>query len=499
MNENEFLIELQAKLDEAKSKGNVNSDIDKIQSQIDKLKIQAEIDPKAISNLVKQLENVLNQKINVSNIKIDANEIIKSGQQAGKQFADSVSQGFNNSNNILKNFKESLKNIGLEYDKVESIAKRINNLGVQIKSLNQSKSHISKNDILSVDISGIDQLGQAIKLTEQYDMSTGKLIKSIDAISTIQQKAGSATDSFIEKQKKAVASAKNTLSSIESKLNDPNTAKSLAGTDFDANGLAKHLGQAKSAISNLGNATKETFSQSQIDVDREITELNNLITTLKNAKYAATSLRTKDISTIKIDEENKLDTFVQKMEQSGHYTDDLKNKVALLKNDLSNVFDTATLTIYLNSLSNLQSEFQKVDAVAKTTEKSTKLNANVEAEKKVLQVYTNELKNAGILTGEVKEKIQKMFYSLSKVDSQNGLTTWRAELKGVKAEIDAVLKSTIQEKVETEKLINKMSAVRKKQKKFVKQKKNASRKHKIKQLTRHLKMNINNSKNSLTK
>ena len=37
-----------------------------------------------------------------------------------------------------------------------------------------------------------------------------------------------------------------------------------------------------------------------------------------------------------------------------------------------------------------------------------------------------------------------MFHSLSKVESQNGLTTWRAELKGVKAETDAVLKSVTQ-------------------------------------------------------
>lgn len=48
----EFLILLQAKLDEAKSKGNINSDVDKIQNQIDKLKIQAEIDPKSISNIL---------------------------------------------------------------------------------------------------------------------------------------------------------------------------------------------------------------------------------------------------------------------------------------------------------------------------------------------------------------------------------------------------------------------------------------------------------------
>ncbi|MCM1237502.1 MAG: phage tail tape measure protein, partial [Ruminococcus flavefaciens] len=219
---------------------------------------------------------------------------------------------------------------------------------------------------------------------------------------------------------------------------------SLANTDFDSNGLNTQLDRVRTSISALENASRETFTQAQIDVDKEITSLNNLITTLKNAEYAATSLRTKDINTVKIDEGNNLNTFVQKMEQSGHYTDELKQKVENLRTQLNGVFDANTLTSYLNSLSNLESEFKSVDATAKTLEKSTKLQTNIEAEKKILQVYTNELKEAGVLTDDVKEKIQNMFYSLSKVDSQNGLTTWRAELKGVKAETDAVLKSVTQ-------------------------------------------------------
>ena len=106
----DFLILLQAKLDEAKSKGNVNADIDKIQGQIDKLKIQAEIDPKIISNLVKQLESVLNQKINISNIGINSSNTIKAAQQTGQQIGNAINQGITNAvskaNNTLKSFSE---------------------------------------------------------------------------------------------------------------------------------------------------------------------------------------------------------------------------------------------------------------------------------------------------------------------------------------------------------------------------------------------------------
>ena len=106
----EFLILLQAKLDEAKSKSNINADLDKIQSQIDKLKIQAEIDPKTLSNLTKQLEGIINQKITISNIGINQNSVIKTAQQTGQQIGNAINQGVINAvskaNKTLRSFSE---------------------------------------------------------------------------------------------------------------------------------------------------------------------------------------------------------------------------------------------------------------------------------------------------------------------------------------------------------------------------------------------------------
>lgn len=458
---NEFLILLQAKLDEASLKG-IKGNLDELRKEFAELKIKPVIDEQALNVLAGKINKLFaDNGVKISNIGIDTSGLNKSGQKAADDLSNGMSQGLKKSSNILNSFKKSLENMGMGSKEIDSIATKICNLGVQIESLNQTRS-AGKVDTLSVNIAGIDEYGQAIKLTQQYNAVTGELINTIDNVSTVQQKAGSTTEAFIEKQQKAIASARNTLSTIEAKLNDSNITKSLASTDFDSNGLNTQLDRVRTSISALENASRDTFTQAQIDVNKEITSLNNLITTLKNAEYAATSLRTKDINTVKIDEDNNLNTFVQKMEQSGHYTDELKQKVENLRTQLNGVFDASTLTSYLNSLSNLESEFKSVDATAKTLEKSTKLQTNIEAEKKILQVYTNKLKEAGVLTDDVKEKIQNMFYSLSKVDSQNGLTTWRAELKGVKTETDAVLKSVLQEKSEEEKLANTMATVREK-------------------------------------
>ena len=63
----EFIIQLQAELDEAKSKGNINEDIDSLQGKLDELKLQATLDPKAVQDLTKEIEKVINQNIVISN------------------------------------------------------------------------------------------------------------------------------------------------------------------------------------------------------------------------------------------------------------------------------------------------------------------------------------------------------------------------------------------------------------------------------------------------
>lgn len=106
----EFLILLQAKLNEAKSKENVNGDIDKIQSQLDKLKVQVEIDPKATQKLADDIGKLINQKITISNIGIDTKAGIKAGQEYGKQVSQGISQGISSASKstekVLRDFSE---------------------------------------------------------------------------------------------------------------------------------------------------------------------------------------------------------------------------------------------------------------------------------------------------------------------------------------------------------------------------------------------------------
>lgn len=108
----EFLVLLQAKLDEAKSKGLINSDIALLQGQLDKLKIQVELDPKAAQKLANDIGKLINQKIAISNINIDTNQAVRNAKQGGQQIGDALNQSVSSSvNNIKKNITDTLKEI----------------------------------------------------------------------------------------------------------------------------------------------------------------------------------------------------------------------------------------------------------------------------------------------------------------------------------------------------------------------------------------------------
>lgn len=102
----DFLVELQAILDQEKSKGNINRSINKMQKELDKLKLRAELDQKTVYKFVEQLEAVLNQKITISNISIDS----ETGQQIGKTIAQNVADGIGNASGKIDAEVQKLTN-----------------------------------------------------------------------------------------------------------------------------------------------------------------------------------------------------------------------------------------------------------------------------------------------------------------------------------------------------------------------------------------------------
>lgn len=151
MNENEFLIELQAKLDEEKSKGNINSDLTTIAKSIESLKVQAEIDPNSVKNIANQLAKIMNQKIVVDNIQVDTKQFENASNKIGKSIGASIDKNVSSSidsikndiNSVINEFKQN-KLTGYNISKIfnlnrsdvdSSVIQQVRNLTKELNSL----------------------------------------------------------------------------------------------------------------------------------------------------------------------------------------------------------------------------------------------------------------------------------------------------------------------------------------------------------------------------
>ena len=458
--DNDFQIELFGGLDISKSKSKINSDIETLKKQIKELEISAKIDANVSKNLEKQLNNL---SIKLSDVKVEpkaltkmvgeinnalrgiqipninigngSNNIAKqakqTGQQVGQQFQTGVSQGLGNSSKVLEDFKKSLENVGMGSKEIDTIATRIQNLGVQIETVSSSVNKHKDDKKLSVDISGTDKFGQAIKLTEQYNIVTGDLIKTIDRVATTQQKAGTSTDTFIEKQKKAVSQAQIALNSAQSGYQDKNASNPIKSNEH-ITALEQQYSVVKTAINNLGSASKSTFTDMQNEVDKQIAKLQDMVSVFRNAETVATSLRSKDIGTVKEQYSSKLDVLVGKMKSSGVYTDEFKSGADNLKNVLSNAVDASGLVTFLNGLDKLDAGFKRAKASADEFNKAQKVKINVsglESKLADLERLNPEIKNFKTQIAGADVTINSLLSDLSKINTQGDFSVINTKFK----------------------------------------------------------------------
>lgn len=465
---NEFLIELQAKLDETRSKENVSDDIDKIQSQLDKLKLQAEIDPKTISDLVKQLEDILNQKIKISGIDVDATQVVKSVKQVGKQISDSLNKEMNTAssatNKILRNFNE---------------------LNAVKRQFVDGHDLISKDDISDAE-KFYDTVRKAFSEFGQVTVSKGEILDG--ALESMRVKIEQVNDEakitrdFMLYLNKADDFGNNfkladddTIRSTEKMIQHLNEEKNIINaTSEEANAIKETLAEQEKYYEKLGQATKEQIAlekqritagekqleiinaqskrrDSRISYNEDQIDKKGLSDTSKQREindliYAGKEKT--DISFAKEIDKNlsSLSKLKVKWQEQGVYVDEFKAKVENLENTLNelSIGDIKGLNNLKKQLSSLSEEanIHKIQlSIGDNGDITSKINVirdsftklglsadNVSAKMNGVDTEIKELKsllNSDAGNTAVKTQFDKLQAVLK--DTQNDLKTTRSE------------------------------------------------------------------------
>ena len=447
MNENEFLIELQAKLDEEKSKG-------KIQKTLNALKLQAEIDSDTINKLTKQLEGIINQKIVISNIEINTEQAVKESQQAGQKVGKIVSDEVNQS---LR--KITSKEIGLSFTVEKTNSDEFNRaVDNEIKRLQQAKNQLQSvkytTNTFEEDGQFVEKLtgaifkyntaaGEAITKTMKWaqigtELKDGKevpiegWVQGLTTYSKSLDEASVKTDSFAEKQKKSITNLTNQLNKIYKGAVDQGSSKPIKDTEH-LSALQHRYNEISSAIDRMGEASRTSFVDEENSVKTLISNLQILIEEYKNAETVATSLRSKDIPTVKSQYSSKLDNLITKMKSSGLYTDGFQKGTGNLYDILNNATDSSGLVSFLNGLDKLEAGYKRAKVSAEAFNQSQKVEiktSGLQSKIDDLQRISPEIQKFKTEINGAEVSIQSLCDDLSKVSTKGDLSVvnekWRA-------------------------------------------------------------------------
>lgn len=377
-NMDDLLILLQAKLDEAKSKGNVNADIDKLQSQLDKLKVQVELDPKSAQKLADSIGKLINQKIIISNIGIDTNKTIKTAQQAGQQIGNAINQGVTNAvskaGNALKSFSD-LRNFS-------ELNKSINNFHVDTSELKNYKT------ILDEVKNTYAEFGQ-VRITNE-------IFK----------------DGVLEKFKVNIEQVNGDLKETKSfmmSLNDDKDAFVFSGLISGSESVVQHLDKTKDAVNQTAEAINALREKTKIDKIQLSMEGKN--TKSKNYDY-------------------QIDTEIKKLKDLGFTDEEVTQKVKILTDA------QAELKRVMNS-SDFDSIASKNEAIIESDkERTTALNqvrtAYGQLKNDASQYYN--LNKQSKLSTDIQNWLSKN--SRASKEAKESLNAYYRELSGGRVSVD---------------------------------------------------------------
>ena len=341
-----------------------------------------------------------------------------------------------NTSKLLESFKSSLANMNLPSDQIDSIASRISNLNVEITSLNQSMS-VNKlgNRMLSVDIAGTDKLGNAVKLTQRYNLETNELVRTIDTLSSATQKSSSQLDNLMAQQIKRRADLKNQVEQIYKSAIDPNASRSITN-EKNLDTLKAKYNEIKLAIDGMDGKSKTAFAQQEADVSKLISDLKIVINQYKQAENVSTTLKPDKLASAISKAESQFQVLNTNIQNAGVSSDKLTQNIQTISSVLGKtqnggVINKAEIEQVFTALSNARNELEAL--VKMKTSDSAIERVRIQAETLVSSLNTFANNNVGFdkftttVNGAV-ISVDSLKQSLATVNSQSDLSIIRSQI-----------------------------------------------------------------------
>ena len=250
---------------------------------------------------------------------------------------------------VIKSSEDAARRIVESEKRISDATQNTNNL-LKVRD----KIYAETKDIYTSKTSG-DSVN---KITENY--KNGNLTSTVTEINLERQRKE------LEQNYAAASKLASKLEDVKSKYADINGQKPVTDVN-NLNDLNSKYDSISATISKIPSASAEMVARLKADTESQIAELERLVRQYQNVEYAATSLRTKDIGTIKVAQANEIEEFTQKIIKSRVPISEMTSDITALKTSLNNVTDKNTLVEFLNQFDILKSKFSALNEQARTT------------------------------------------------------------------------------------------------------------------------------------
>lgn len=297
----DFSAKIQAILDTS----NIPKDI----SKIEKTPIKFNNVSLDTNNLINQIQTALNNHsftINFNGANL-TNQMQQMGASAGNTFSNSMNSrlrinpftGLNVNSSEIKKIGDELNNLQVPQNTIKNIVGNLNNLDLAVTKITTS---IGKKSI-RLNISGVDELGKAISLTQTFSQKTGSLINSNKTITQSFKQSQSAIKASNSDMEKAVELLKRFFSARAVGDNNLSSNAILANNAY--NDLTTIITEYAKIYQNLSKEQKLKLDSSEI-----LTAFNRMKDLQKSA--AETFDKTQKIDPANTQELNALINLMQR-------------------------------------------------------------------------------------------------------------------------------------------------------------------------------------------
>ena len=411
----EFLILLQAKLDEASLKG-IKGNLEQLKKEFEELKIKPVLDQQALSDLSAKINKLFTEnKITISNINVDNSQAVRNAQQTGQQIGKQIQNGINSV--IQKgNFTTEFTFSADKRNNVAKVAqKEFQKIANGIVTVKEQMNQVDGKSFLDGFIVNIKKAnGEMESLTyrlkdmlDSQGKATGKSFQYI---------GGSIDDNGVLKQFDAISTKADNLQTkldkLKSVYSDINSSRPIKDSN-NISALSQQYDKVAQAIENVRNADNTTFSSMVSNAQREITALESMVAQFRNAENVATQMKSVDISSGIAQAQERLGKL--KADSTGF--EQMTHTLRELDTAITNVGDKSSLDAFIDKLRVAETQLSRVKAETKSMAQVNKIQLSMETggyESKVnaiisrTQQWTDQNGNARISTSNLSNALHEL-------------------------------------------------------------------------------------------